>query len=77
MKRTATASSNGNHLTSRLPGVNEKFAMLTPGAAALEDLRLLSNLETDRSRLIQIVLMGQPSWSEELISPSCASSSSE
>ena len=27
---------------------------------ALEGLRLLSNLETDQEKLIQIVLMGQP-----------------
>ena len=42
----------------------------------LEEIRLLSNLETDSSRLIQIVLMGQPELSKGLISRSCGSSSS-
>src|SRR5262245_49527582 len=32
----------------------------------LEDLRLLSNLETDRAKLIQIVLMGQPELERKL-----------
>jgi general secretion pathway protein A len=35
----------------------------------LEELRLLSNLETDRSRLIQIVLMGQPEFEQRLDQP--------
>ena len=35
----------------------------------LEDLRLLSNLETDRAKLIQIVLMGQPELERKLEQP--------
>ena len=35
----------------------------------LEEIRLLSNLETDRSRLIQIVLMGQPEFEQTLDQP--------
>jgi general secretion pathway protein A len=35
----------------------------------LEELRLLSNLESDRSRLIQIVLMGQPEFERRLDQP--------
>ena len=35
----------------------------------LEELRLLSNLETDRSRLIQIVLIGQPELERRLDQP--------
>jgi general secretion pathway protein A len=35
----------------------------------LEELRLLSNLETDREKLIQIVLMGQPELEHKLDQP--------
>jgi len=35
----------------------------------LEELRLLSNLETDRAKLIQIVLMGQPELEQKLDQP--------
>jgi general secretion pathway protein A len=35
----------------------------------LEQIRLLSNLETDRQKLIQIVLMGQPELREKLLQP--------
>jgi general secretion pathway protein A len=35
----------------------------------LEDIRLLSNLETDSNRLIQIVLIGQPELEERLNQP--------
>ena len=35
----------------------------------LEEIRLLSNLETDRGRLIQIVLMGQPEFEQRLDQP--------
>ena len=35
----------------------------------LEELRLLSNLETDREKLIQIVLMGQPELERKLDQP--------
>jgi general secretion pathway protein A len=35
-------------------------------AEVLEELRLLSNLETDRQKLIQIVLVGQPELAEML-----------
>jgi general secretion pathway protein A len=36
---------------------------------ALENLRLLSNLETDQEKLMQIVLMGQPELEEKLEQP--------
>jgi general secretion pathway protein A len=36
---------------------------------ALEQLRMLSNLETDREKLLQIVLVGQPELAERLKSP--------
>jgi general secretion pathway protein A len=36
---------------------------------ALEGLRLLSNLETDQEKLIQVVLMGQPELQEKLDRP--------
>ena len=36
---------------------------------ALEGLRLLSNLETDQEKLLQIVLMGQPELKEKLDNP--------
>ena len=35
----------------------------------LEELRLLSNLETDRAKLLQIVLMGQPELEQKLNQP--------
>jgi general secretion pathway protein A len=35
----------------------------------LENLRLLSNLETDQEKLIQIVLMGQPELHAKLAQP--------
>lgn len=38
-------------------------------AAQLEQIRLLSNLETDKEKLIQIVLVGQPELREKLDSP--------
>lgn len=37
--------------------------------AVLEDLRLLSNLETDREKLLQIVLVGQPELETKLDQP--------
>jgi putative secretion ATPase (PEP-CTERM system associated) len=38
-------------------------------APALEEVRMLSNLETEKSKLIQIVLVGQPDLREALGSP--------
>jgi general secretion pathway protein A len=38
--------------------------------AALEEIRLLSNFETDREKLLQIVLTGQPELREKLDDPS-------
>jgi putative secretion ATPase (PEP-CTERM system associated) len=35
-------------------------------AAALEELRMLSNLETEKSKLLQIVLVGQPNLRDKL-----------
>ena len=37
-------------------------------AAALEELRMLSNLETEKSKLLQIVLVGQPNLRDKLAS---------
>jgi len=37
--------------------------------AALEELRMLSNLETEKSKLLQIVLVGQPNLREQLDAP--------
>ena len=36
----------------------------------LEQIRMLSNLETDKSKLIQIILVGQPQLREKLAQPS-------
>src|SRR3954470_12404424 len=36
---------------------------------ALEELRMLSNLETEKSRLLQIVLVGQPNLRDKLAAP--------
>lgn len=38
--------------------------------AALEQIRMLSNLETEKEKLIQIVLVGQPELKESLAAPS-------
>jgi putative secretion ATPase (PEP-CTERM system associated) len=40
---------------------------LTP--AALEEVRMLSNLETEKSKLIQVVLVGQPNLRDVLATP--------
>jgi putative secretion ATPase (PEP-CTERM system associated) len=40
---------------------------LTPDL--LEEIRLLSNLETDRAKLLQIILVGQPELKETLMHP--------
>jgi len=40
---------------------------LSPGA--LEELRMLSNLETEKTKLLQIVLVGQPGLRDQLSSP--------
>ncbi|HXH07074.1 MAG TPA: XrtA/PEP-CTERM system-associated ATPase, partial [Vicinamibacterales bacterium] len=37
--------------------------------SALEEIRLLSNLETEKSKLLQIVLVGQPDLRDKLASP--------
>src|SRR3954467_3664456 len=39
------------------------------GLGALEELRMLSNLETEKSKLLQIVLVGQPNLRDKLLSP--------
>jgi len=39
------------------------------GLAALEEIRMLSNLETEKSKLIQIVLVGQPNLRQQLDLP--------
>ena len=38
-------------------------------SAALEELRMLSNLETEKSKLLQIVLVGQPNLRDKLAAP--------
>jgi general secretion pathway protein A len=39
------------------------------GLGALEELRMLSNLETEKSKLLQIVLVGQPNLRDKLDAP--------
>jgi general secretion pathway protein A len=39
------------------------------GLPALEELRMLSNLETEKSKLLQIVLVGQPNLRDKLAAP--------
>ena len=38
----------------------------------LEQIRLLSNLETEKEKLLQIILVGQPELREKLLSPDLA-----
>ncbi|HEY6366212.1 MAG TPA: AAA family ATPase [Candidatus Binatia bacterium] len=67
-----TEQLNG-HLTEQLRK-GQTVALLVDEAQALsdellEELRLLSNLETDREKLIQIVLIGQPELEHKLDEP--------
>src|SRR3954452_18293858 len=39
------------------------------GLGALEELRMLSNMETEKSKLLQIVLVGQPNLRDQLAAP--------
>ncbi len=39
---------------------------------ALEEIRLLSNLEADNFKLVQIILVGQPELKQIIAKPSCA-----
>jgi putative secretion ATPase (PEP-CTERM system associated) len=39
------------------------------GLASLEELRMLSNLETEKSKLLQIVMVGQPNLRDKLSAP--------
>src|SRR6188472_1247147 len=39
------------------------------GLPSLEELRMLSNLETEKSKLLQIVLVGQPNLRDKLATP--------
>jgi putative secretion ATPase (PEP-CTERM system associated) len=39
------------------------------GLGALEELRMLSNLETEKSKLVQIVMVGQPNLRDKLAAP--------
>jgi hypothetical protein len=39
------------------------------GLPSLEELRMLSNLETEKSKLLQIVLVGQPNLRDKLAAP--------
>jgi len=40
--------------------------------AALEEIRMLSNIETDKQKLVQIILVGQPELAQLLASPELA-----
>src|SRR6266852_4705704 len=42
---------------------------LNLGAAVLEEIRLLTNLETTREKLLQVILIGQPELEELLARP--------
>ncbi len=39
------------------------------GMPALEELRMLSNMETEKSKLIQVILVGQPNLRDKLLRP--------
>jgi general secretion pathway protein A len=56
-------------------GLNVKVVLIVDEAQGLspellEEIRLLSNLETSRSKLIQIILIGQPELDKTLYDPS-------
>ena len=59
----------------RLKGAGKKVVLLLDEAQALpreslEAIRLLTNLETEKSKLLQVVLFGQPELDEHLDQPS-------
>ena len=74
--RDATKKELINQLNKYLLGRNSNDAVViiiddaqTMHLEALEDLRLLSNLETDKEKMLQIVLVGQPELIEMLARP--------
>jgi len=71
--KSLTSSQLNEFLIERL-GKNEKTLLIVDEAQTLsiemlEEIRLLSNLETPRSKLIQIILVGQPELKEMLRRP--------
>jgi general secretion pathway protein A len=74
--RDATKKELINQLNKYLLGRNSNDVVViiiddaqTMHLEALEDLRLLSNLETDKEKMLQIVLVGQPELIEMLARP--------
>jgi general secretion pathway protein A len=61
------------HLLARLEAGGDTVLVIDEaqnlGLGVLEHVRLLSNLETDREKLVQIVLCGQPELREKLAHP--------
>ncbi len=55
----------------RVAVVVDEAQTLTPGM--LEELRILSNIETEKDKLLQIILIGQPELNKILSQPSLAS----
>jgi len=60
-----------NHYLMERPGQDKNLAIIIDEAQhlsmeAMEDFRLLSNLETTTSKLVQIILVGQPELEEKL-----------
>jgi type II secretory pathway predicted ATPase ExeA len=45
-------------------------------AESLEEIRLLSNLESKAAKLLQIALFAQPNWTNAWPPPTCASCAS-
>jgi len=62
LARFLVAERRANHLV--LLVIDEAQNLGTP---ALEEIRMLSNLETEKSKLVQVVLVGQPNLRDKLL----------
>ena len=72
-RKTAALSRLNHHLIRRLTDGRQTLLIIDEAQnlsdAMLEEVRMLSNLETPQSKLLQIMLVGQPELAEKLSRP--------
>ncbi len=72
-RKSAALSRLNHHLIERLQNGQQTLLIVDEAqnlsAAMLEEIRMLSNLETPQSKLLQIMLVGQPELAEKLAQP--------
>jgi len=72
-RKSAAVSRLNRHLIDRLERGNQTLLIVDEAQnlteAMLEEIRMLSNLETPQSKLLQIMLVGQPELAEKLAQP--------